>query len=631
MLCRFAVYVNGLYTCVHNEHNLSIIEHKYNYAPIGVEIEMLNSVELSARELGMLKLMVDFFAEKPELTAKIESYTTSHYALATTYSENFGIPLEDAVKIFEEIQKKMNEAEYVHVKAPAPIKKLLPLSREELDMLRVLVDYFSENPKMAPAGSFLSNRTEALAETYHWFYGSNGGNGEVAREILQNLIEKLQTAVLIKIETLAPIVVTPNPYEAALKQLDLAAEKLHLDPGIHEILKHPMRIITVNIPIVMDDGSIRVFTGHRVQYNDALGPTKGGIRYHPELTLDEVTALAAWMTWKTAVTGLPLGGGKGGIRCNPKEMSKTELERLTRGYARALARFIGPFTDVPAPDVYTNAEMMAWIMDEYSEIVGYPVFGVVTGKPINVGGSRGRSEATSRGLMYTVVEAAKHLGLTLKGATAAVQGYGNVGYHAALLLHEIGCKIIAVSDSKGGAYNPSGLDPNRVLEHKNNTGSVVDYPGSSFITNEQLLELECDILVPAALENQITKANADKIKAKIVAEGANGPTTPEADEILFRKGVFLIPDILANSGGVIVSYFEQVQNQMNYYWSEEEVRAKLKETITNAFNDVMSMARQHNVNMRVAAYMLAVKRVADAILARKGKAVTTIENPLSPI
>jgi glutamate dehydrogenase/leucine dehydrogenase len=591
---------------------------------------MLNSVELSARELGMLKLMVDFFADNPELTVKIESYTTAHYALVTTYSENFGIPTEDALKVFEELQKKINDSEYVYVKAPAPLKKLLQLPREEVNMLRVLIDYFCENPKMAPAGSFLSKRTDALAEAYHWFYGSNGGNGEVSREILKNLIETLQTAVYVKVETLAPLLVTPNPYEAALKQLDIAAEKLKIDPGVHEILKRPMRVIIVNIPVVMDDGSIRVFTGYRVQYNDALGPTKGGIRYHPELTLDEVTALAAWMTWKTAVTGLPLGGGKGGIRCNPKEMSKTELESLTRGYARAIAKFIGPFTDVPAPDVYTTAEMMAWIMDEYSEIVGYPAFGVVTGKPITVGGSRGRNEATSRGVMYTVVEAAKHLGIDLKGAMVAVQGYGNVGYHAARLLHEAGCKIIAVSDSKGGALNPKGLDPQKVLEHKNNTGSVVDYPGSSFITNEQLLELECDILVPAALENQITKANADKIKAKIVAEGANGPTTPEADEILFKKGVFVIPDILANSGGVIVSYFEQVQNQMNYYWSEEEVRDKLKDTITNAFHDVLGMSKQHNVNMRVAAYMLAVKRVADAMLARKGKSITTIESSIIP-
>jgi glutamate dehydrogenase len=305
------------------------------------------------------------------------------------------------------------------------------------------------------------------------------------------------------------------------------------------------------------------------------------------------------------------------------------LERLTRGYARAIAKFIGPFTDVPAPDVYTTAEMMAWIMDEYSEIVGYPAFGVVTGKPVNVGGSLGRNEATSRGVMYTVVEAAKHLGIKLKGATVVVQGYGNVGYHAARLLHEIGCKIIAVSDSKGGVYNSEGLDPAKVSEHKNKTSSVLDYPNSSALTNEQLLELECDILVPAALENQITKANAANIKAKIVAEGANGPVTPEADETLFKKGVFVIPDILANSGGVIVSYFEQVQNQMNYYWPEDEVRVKLKDIITKAFNDVLSMSKQHNVNMRVAAYMLAVKRVADALTARKGGAITSIEIPVA--
>lgn len=616
-----------MYIHVHDGHKVSIVEHRSNYSSEGVKNEMLSLVELSARELGMLKLMADFFAEKPELTAKIESYTTAHYALAITYSENFGISTEDAWKIFEDLQKKINESEYLQVKAPAPLRALRPLPREELNMLRVLVDYFSENPKMAPAGAFLSTRVEALAGAYQWFYGNDS---EVAREILQNLIEKLQTAEFVKIETLAPVTTMPDPYQAALEQLDIAAEKLNLDPCIHEILKHPMRALIVNIPVVMDDGSVHVFTGYRVQYNDALGPTKGGIRYHPDITLNEVTALAAWMTWKTAVTGLPLGGGKGGIRCNPKEMSKAELERLTRGYARAIAKFIGPFTDVPAPDVYTTAEMMAWIMDEYSEIIGYTAFGVVTGKPVNVGGSLGRNEATSRGLMYMVVEATKHLGIKLKGATMAVQGYGNVGYNAARLLHEIGCKIIAVSDSKGGAYNPDGLDPEKMLEHKNKTGSVVDYPGSSFITNQQLLELECDILVPAALENQITKANATNIKAKIVAEGANGPVTPEADEILFKKEVFGIPDILANSGGVIVSYFEQVQNQMNYYWTEQEVRAKLENIITKAFKDGLAMAQQHNVNMRVAAYMLAVKRVADAMLARKGKAVTSIEPAIVP-
>ena len=589
---------------------------------------MLSLIEPSARELGMIKLMADFFAEKPELTAKIESYTTAHYALMTTYSENFGIATEDAWKVFEELEKKVNEAEYIKIEAPHPLKKLLPLSKEEVDMLRVLFDYFSENPKMVPAGSFLSKRVDALADAYHWFYGRE--NGEVVKEILQKLVEKLQTSVSIKMETLAPIIATPNPYEAALRQLDIAAEKLNLDLGIHEMLKRPKRSLIVNIPVVMDEGSVRVFTGYRVQYNDALGPTKGGIRYHPNVSLDEVTALAAWMTWKTAVTGLPLGGGKGGIRCNPKEMSKGELEHLTRGYARALAKFIGPFTDIPAPDVYTDAQTMAWIMDEYSGIVGYNAFGVVTGKPVSVGGSRGRNEATSRGLMYTVIEATKHLGLKLKGATVAVQGYGNVGFHAARLLHEIGCKIIAVSDSKGGIYTPEELDPIKVREHKSETGSVVGYPDSKIITNEKLLELECDILVPAALENQITKANADKIKARIVAEGANGPTTPEADAILFKNDVFIIPDILANSGGVIVSYFEQVQNQMNYYWTEDEVRAKLENTITKAFKDVLAMAQQHNMNMRTAAYMVAVKRVSDAMLLRKGRSLLPPVKTLPP-
>ncbi|MCK4477553.1 Glu/Leu/Phe/Val dehydrogenase [Candidatus Bathyarchaeota archaeon] len=420
-------------------------------------------------------------------------------------------------------------------------------------------------------------------------------------------------------ETLAPVIKTPNPYEAALRQLDIAIEKLNLDPRIHEVLKHPMRIFVANIPVIMDDGSVRVFAGFRVQYNNTLGPTKGGIRYHPDLTVDEVTALAAWMTWKTAVVGLPLGGGKGGIRCNPKKMSQAELERLIRGYTRAISKFIGPYTDIPAPDIYTNAQTMAWMMDEYSEIVGYNAFGVVTGKPVNVGGSLGRNKATSLGLMYTVIDAANHLDMELKGATVAVQGYGNVGYHAARLLNGLGCKIIAVSDSKGGIYNPEGLDPEKVLKHKRKTGSVVDYPGSNEISNEQLLTLQCDILVPAALENQITKANASDIRAKIVAEGANGPVTPEADEVLFKNGVFVIPDILANAGGVTVSYFEQVQNQMNYYWTEQEVDDKLKAIMDKAFENVVAMAKQHNVNMRTAAYMLSVKRVADAMMARKGK------------
>lgn len=585
---------------------------------------MLNPIELSGRELGMIKLMTDFFVEKPELTAKIESYTTAHYALVTTYSENFGISEADAWGILEELQKKLNEAEYVNVEAPRPIKKWLQLSNEEINMLRTMIDYFSANPKMSPAGSFTTKRSDSIIEAYHWFFGSSNGNGEVVKENFQNLVEKLQTSVSIRLETLASIVASPNPYEAVLKLLDIAAKNLNLDPGLHEMLKRPMRTIIVNIPVVMDDGGIRVFTGYRVQYNDVLGPTKGGIRYHPELTLDEVIALSAWMTWKTAVTGLPLGGGKGGIRCNPKEMSPGELEKLTRGYARAMARNIGPQYDVPAPDVYTDSQTMAWIMDEYSEMVGYNAFGIVTGKPVQMGGSLGRTEATSRGVMYTVIEAAKHLGIELKGTRVAVQGYGNVGFHAARLLNELGCKIIAVSDSKGGIFNAGGLDPERVMEHKNKTGSVLGYKGCEDVTNEGILELDCDILVPAALENQITKANAGKIRAKIVAEGANGPTTPDADEILFRNGVFVIPDILANSGGVIVSYFEQVQNQMNYYWTEEEVRTKLQNTIVNAFKDVLAVAEQYKVNMRIAAYMNAIKRVAGAMFLRKKKAFATV-------
>jgi glutamate dehydrogenase/leucine dehydrogenase len=588
---------------------------------------MLTTIELSGRELGMIKLMADFFAEKPELVAKIESYTTAHYALLSTYSENFGLPIEDAWKTFEELEKKSDEAKYVHVEAPYPLKKWCSLSEEEINMLRVLIDYFAENPKMAPTGSFIANRSESIIEAYKWFFGATEGNGEYARESFYNLVEKIQTAASIKTETLAPVVATPNPYESVLQLLQTAAKKLNLEQGMHEMLKRPMRTMIVNIPVVMDNGSMQVFTGYRVQYNDLLGPTKGGIRYHPDLTLDEVVALSAWMTWKTAVTGLPLGGGKGGIRCNPKEMSLGELEKLTRGYTRAMAGFIGPYRDVPAPDVYTDSQTMAWIMDEYSEMVGYNAFGVVTGKPVSIGGSLGRNEATSRGLMYTVIEAAQHQHITLKGATVAVQGYGNVGFHAARLLNQIGCKIIAISDSRGGIYNSEGLDPKEALEHKNKTGSVLGYGGCKNITNDELLELECDILVPSALENQITKANANKIKAKIVSEGANGPTTPEADEILFQKGIFVIPDILANSGGVIVSYFEQVQNQMNYYWTEEEVRAKLEATITKSFKDVLAISQQYTVTMRVAAYMSAVKRVADALFVRKRKAISAIVEP----
>ncbi len=580
---------------------------------------MLNSIELSNKETEMLKLMFNFLAENPELTGKIERYSTAYYALVTTYSENMGMQQPDAWKVFEELERKILGAESIKVEAPSPLKKWYDLSTEERKMLSVLMDNFSPTPKMTPAGGFLENRLDAAIEAYKWFFGTAEGNGELAKEHFLNLMEKVNSSTAIKLETIAPIMVDPNPYKAVLDLLQVAGEKLNLEQGIHEMLKRPMRTIILNIPVIMDDGKLKVFTGYRVQYNDALGPTKGGIRYHPDLTMDEVTALSAWMTWKTAVAGLPLGGGKGGIRCNPKEMSTGELERLTRGYTRALARFIGPYSDVPAPDVYTDSQTMAWIMDEYSQIVGCNTFGVVTGKPVCLGGSLGRTEATSRGLMYTVIEAAKHLGIDLKNVTVAVQGYGNVGYHAARLLHELGCKIIAVSDSRGGIYNPEGLDPKLVNTYKNEHGTIAGYMNCKSVSNRELLELPCDILVPAALENQITEANAAKIKAKMVAEGANGPTTPLADEILYKNNVFLIPDILANSGGVIVSYFEQVQNQMNYYWTEEDVRQKLENTIVTAFNGVLGVAKEYKVNMRVAAYMRALKRVSDAMLVRKQK------------
>jgi len=592
---------------------------------------MLSLVELSVEELQLMKLMADFFAEKPETTVQLGSYTSAHYALVSTFSEHFGVSEEEARKLLEELNKKIDASQYLHIEVPDSVRKLNPLAEDELNMLRVMIDYFSENPKIVWSSShFASTRAnrEDLADAYHWFHGTTYVDGNVrAREIATELVKKLQKSISIQMETLSPVVKTPNPYQAALRQLDIAVEKLKLDPAIHEMLKHPTRIFVANLPVLMDDGSTRVFTGIRVQYNDALGPTKGGIRYHPDITIDEVTALAAWMTWKTAVIGLPLGGAKGGVRCNPKAMSRSELERLTRSFTRAISKIIGPYTDVPAPDVYTNAQTMAWIMDEYSELVGHNSFGVVTGKPVNVGGSLGRNEATSLGLMYAVIDAGKHLSIELKHAKVAVQGYGNVGYHSAKFLHEIGCKVIAVSDSKGGIHNPEGLDPEKVLRHKQKTGSVIGYQGSTMISNEQLLALECDILVPAALENQITEANASEVKAKVIVEGANGPVTPGADEMLFKNGVFLIPDILANAGGVVVSYFEQVQNQMNYYWTEKEVKSKLKDQMDKAFKNVVSMAEKHKVNMRTAAYMLAVQRVVDAMMARKG--IPTV--PLVPL
>ena len=401
--------------------------------------------------------------------------------------------------------------------------------------------------------------------------------------------------------------------DTALEQLRIAAEKLNLDPGLHEMLKYPKRTLMVSINIKMDDGSIKTFLGCRVQHNDARGPFKGGIRYHPNVTLDEVTALAMWMTWKCAVVDIPYGGAKGGVCCNPKEMSKGELERLTRRYTSLILDLIGPYRDVPAPDVYTDAQTMAWIMDTYSQFKGYSVPECVTGKPLSVGGSEGRAEATSLGVMFCAREAAKILGLKIKDARVAVQGFGSVGWNAAKIAYDWGCRIIGVSDSTGGIYCPKGLNPYKVYEHKAKTGSVINFEGCKNITNEELLELECDVLVPAALENQITKANADRIKAKIVAEGANGPTTPEADKVLNEKGVFLIPDILANSGGVTVSYFEWVQNLTREHWTLEEVNQKLERKMVKAFSDVYKISKEEEEPMRTAALMLGVGRVAEAI------------------
>jgi len=405
-----------------------------------------------------------------------------------------------------------------------------------------------------------------------------------------------------------------GPLDVALEQLEIAAEMLNLDPGIHVFLSRPKRTLSVSIPIRMDNDDICVFWGCRVQHIDARGPFKGGIRYHPNVDLAEVTALAMWMTWKCAVVDIPYGGAKGGVCCNPKEMSQTELERLTRRYTNMLLDFIGPHRDVPAPDVYTDAQTMAWIMDTYSRFKGYSVPECVTGKPIIIGGSEGRTEATSRGVIICIQEAAKRLGMKLKGAKIAVQGYGNVGWNAAKIAHDWGAKIIAVSDSKGGIYNPQGLNPYKIFEHKEKTGTVSGFQkAKKQITNTELLELKCDILIPAALENQITKANAGKIKAKIVGEAANGPTTPKADKILHEKKVFLIPDILANAGGVTTSYFEWVQNLTREHWTLEQVNSKLENIMMKAFSDVYKTMEKEETDMRTAALLLGIGRVAEAI------------------
>jgi glutamate dehydrogenase (NAD(P)+) len=407
-----------------------------------------------------------------------------------------------------------------------------------------------------------------------------------------------------------------NPFKIAQAQLEKSAKVLGLDPDVLEMLREPMRTLEVRIPVRMDDGSTKTFTGFRVQYNDARGPTKGGIRFHPDETIDTVKALASWMTWKCSVVGIPYGGGKGGVICNPKELSESELERLSRGYIRAIAQFVSPLKDVPAPDVYTTPQVMAWMMDEYSKIVQYNAPGIITGKPIPVGGSVGRGAATAQGAVYCIREAARVLDMDLSKCTAVIQGYGNAGHHAARLLDEMGVKIIAVSDSKGGVYKEDGIVPSEMYEFKQKTRSVRDFEGAKNITNDELLELECDFLLPSALENQITGANADNIKAKVVAEVANGPVTPEADAIFKKKGIFDIPDFLCNAGGVTVSYFEWVQNQTGLYWTEKEVAERLDRIMTDAFHAVYDTSNEKEIDMRTAAYVLAVARVVESMRLR---------------
>ena len=404
-----------------------------------------------------------------------------------------------------------------------------------------------------------------------------------------------------------------NPFAIAQQQLDRVAEKLGLDPALHELLRWLMQEIQVTLPVRMDNGSTKIFHAFRVQYNTARGPAKGGIRWHPQETIDTVRALAAWMTWKTAVVDIPLGGGKGGVVCNPKELSESEKERLARAYIRALARSLGVTKDVPAPDVYTTPQIMAWMMDEYEKIMGESHPGVITGKPIALGGSQGRGDATARGAVYVAREAAAAYGMELKGQSMAVMGFGNVGKFAALLGEEIlGLKLVAASDSSGGVYNPGGIDARALADYKLKNGVLKDFPGAETLTNQELLELDVTILFPAALENVIVKENAPRLRCKICCELANGPTTPEADAILNDRGILVIPDFLANAGGVTVSYFEQVQNACNLYWELQEVQWRLDKKMTSAFQSVLTMSRDHKVSLREAAYLVAVARVAEA-------------------
>lgn len=413
-----------------------------------------------------------------------------------------------------------------------------------------------------------------------------------------------------------------DSFAAVQKQLQRIVGMLNLEPEVYEILKEPKRVVVVSIPVEMDDGSVKTFIGYRSQHNNVLGPYKGGIRFHPDVYFEEVKALSVWMTMKCAVVGSPFGGGKGGITVDPRKMSQRELEKLARGYVRAVANNIGSEKDIPAPDVYTNAQVMAWMADEYSKVKGYNDLGVVTGKPLNMGGSVGRNEATASGVMITIREAAEAIGLKLSEAKVAVQGYGNAGSILATLIDGHGSSIVAVSDSSGAAYNPLGMDPKELLQHKKETGSVINFPGSQTLSTDEFFAVDCDILVPAALENQINEERAATIKAKIVAEAANGPTTPDADEVLTEKGILLIPDILCNAGGVTVSYFEWVQNNYNYYWTAEEVAERLENTMVCSFKEVYNLytdqckCQTEPVSMRDGAYMLAVTRLADAMRVR---------------
>jgi glutamate dehydrogenase (NAD(P)+) len=410
--------------------------------------------------------------------------------------------------------------------------------------------------------------------------------------------------------------VTTSAWEAALSQLDEAAALMNLDPAVHEILRTPKRSLTVGVPIKLDDGGVKVFVGHRVHHNTSRGPSKGGIRFHPDVTLDEVKALAMWMTWKCAIMGIPYGGAKGGVVVDPKELSRGEVERLSRRYAAEILPMIGPDRDIPAPDVGTDEQIMAWIMDTYSMMAGHSVPGVVTGKPIAVGGSLGRGEATSRGVMYITAATLKHLGMKVDEARVAVQGYGKVGAPSVRLLADLGCRVVAVSDMHGGVYNPKGLSPTGLLAHRNETGTVMGFEGGEPISNEELLELDVEVLVPAALESVLTEDNAEDVRANVIVEAANGPTTPEADQIFHDRGILVVPDILANAGGVTVSYFEWVQDLQAYFWREDEVNARLREIMERAHVDVIELAEDRKATMRVAATVLGVSRVAEAHVTR---------------